>query len=49
MEIEDNGPDSAYPGPAMPDEDYILLDAEGDYGEEQNSDLTNDPDMPVAS
>ena len=47
MEIEDNGPESAYPGPAMPGEDFIILDAEGDDGEEQDSDLPDDPDVPL--
>jgi hypothetical protein len=45
MTIENNGPESAYPGPAEPNDDG--LQPEGG-GETDRNDLTDDPDMPVS-
>ncbi|MBA1229018.1 hypothetical protein G7013_05050 [Pseudomonas viridiflava] len=51
MGIEDNGPESAYPGPAEPgSEENTYPDRESGDSEDQDTarnDLSDDPDMPV--
>lgn len=44
MTIEDNGPESAYPGPAEPDDDKLQPEGDGDT---DRNDLSDDPDLPV--
>ena len=47
MSIEDNGPESAYPGPAEPgSEEEVYPDTDADDDEDE-PDREDDPDMPV--
>lgn len=52
MAIEDNGPESAYPGPAEPGSDEQgYPDAEIEQDDDENEpggDRSDDPDLPVS-
>jgi len=53
MTIENNGPESPYPGPAEPGSDKQVYpdrntDTEGDISDDTSrNDVADDPDMPV--